>query len=70
MIFAGVVIRISEFATALPSGKPQTDDMRDMVEHFHRLGLIQRVPAAYMINNHTAVVHPTLAKRLECRGGT
>lgn len=58
---APLPIRVSEHATALPSGKPRTDDMRQMVERLGR----QRVPAAFRVNSlfgGCIVVHPDLMK--------
>ena len=64
--FAGVRTIESGAATALPDGKPTTDDMRDMVEHFHALGLIKRKPAAFQIGD-TLVIHPTLLRAVQKR---
>lgn len=64
--FAGVRVIESTSATALPDGKPSTDDMRDMVEHFHALGLIKRRPAAFQMGD-TMVIHPTLVRAVQER---
>ena len=56
------VMRYSKYATALPAGNPQTDDMKAMVD---RLGQ-QRVPAAFRINDGVVdmvVVYPDLMKQ-------
>lgn len=59
-------VRISRYATALPSAKPYTYDMKEMVE---RLGQ-QRVPAAFRIRGAALglgadiiVMHPDLLER-------
>lgn len=56
-------VRISPYATALPSAEPRTDDMRQMVD---RLGQA-RVPAAFRLSGRAlglahdvVVVHPDL----------
>lgn len=56
-------VRVSPFATGLPTGQPRTDDMREMVE---RLGK-RRVPAAYRLSGaalglsrDVVVIHPDL----------
>ena len=52
----------SRAATRLPSGMPQTDDMKEMVD---RLGK-QRIPAAYRINTGSldvVVIHPDMMKK-------
>lgn len=53
----------SEAATALPTGKPYADDTREMVEHFDRLGLIQRKPAAFR-TPYGFYIHPTLMREV------
>lgn len=55
------MIVFSPAATGLPRGKPQTDDMREMVDHFERLGLIRRVPAIYQLPNGLVVAHPSFS---------
>lgn len=59
-------IHISDAATTLPEGKPQSDDMRHMIEHFHTLGLIRRIPGAFKIGD-AMYVHPTIAAELRRR---
>lgn len=56
-------IIVSSQATRLPIGNPQTDDMRAMIDHFERLGLIQRIPAAFTVGQ-SLVLHPALAAKL------
>ncbi len=65
--YAGVRLTESRAATTLPSGKPTTDDMIEMIEHFARLGLIHRKPAAFSLPNGDLVIHPDLAKKLRER---
>lgn len=60
-------IRESELALAYPKAKPHSDDMRDMVEHFHAMGLIERKPCALQIGN-TMYVHPTIMRKLKAAG--
>lgn len=59
----GMRIQQSPHATGEPQGKPQTDDMRAMVDHFRTLGLIRRVPAAYKMGD-IIVMHPVLYQKL------
>lgn len=61
--YGAVKIVESEAATLSPSAVPRTDDMRDMVEHFQRLGMIQRRPAAMQVGD-TMIVHPSIAEKL------
>lgn len=66
--FAGVQFVESIHATAIPGGVPRTDDMRAMVDHFHRLGLIRRKPAAFSTHNgRVMVIHPDLLKAMRDR---
>ncbi len=64
--FGGMKIVSTEAATALPSGKPTTDDMRAMVDHFHDLGLIQRKPAAFKAGG-SMFVHPVFMEEIRKR---
>lgn len=61
--FAGTKVVESSAATALPTAKPRTEDMREMVDHMARLGLVQRKPAAFQIGD-TMVIHPVLLDKL------
>lgn len=47
--------------------KPITDDMREMVEHFERLGLIRPRPAAYTTGRDVMVVHPFIMNQIRAR---
>lgn len=60
----GMKIVESVHATTKPKGRPFTDDMIAFVEHMERLGLIQRLPAAYQLGANTIVMHPTLAAKM------
>ena len=65
---AGMRMIESEHATSSPPGKPYTDDMRDMIEHMADLGLIQRVPAAFVMHDgKTMMIHPAMAAKLRAR---
>jgi hypothetical protein len=66
MPFGGLKFIETETATAKPSAKPRTDDMRAMVEHMDRLGLIQRKPAAF-VHQGTCFIHPVLMVALRAR---
>lgn len=57
--FAGMVVSVSPHVMVPPKGKPYTDDMRAMVDHFHTLGLIRRVPGAIEIAGRL-MVHPQI----------
>lgn len=65
-MIGGTRIFVSDAATTLPKGKPQTDDMRHMVEHFEQLGLIRRIPGAFKIGD-AMYVHPVIAAELRKR---
>lgn len=64
--FTGVRIFVSEHATALPTAQPRTLDMREMVEHMHRLGLVRRLPACFQ-TSQGMVVHPEILTKLRRR---
>lgn len=68
---AGVEIHVTELATALPDGKPSTEDMRNMVEHMAIMGLIQRKPSWFVFKDafgrETIHIHPVLHARLVAR---
>lgn len=56
----------TETAMAKPSAKPRTEDMRNMVEHMDRLGLIKLKPAA-IVYRDTCYIHPVLYAALQAR---
>lgn len=62
----GARIRESSAAATLPAAKPHTDDMRAMVEHLDRLGMIERRPAVFRFGNEI-VIHPDLLEKLRAR---
>lgn len=61
-------MHVTEHATALPDGKPTTEDMRNMVDHMMAMGLIQRKPAAFAVKDafgqESIHIHPTLHGQL------
>ena len=67
--YGGLKFVETETAMAKPSAKPRTDDMRDMVEHMDRLGLIQSKPAAF-VHRDTCFIHPALLAKLRSRIST
>jgi hypothetical protein len=62
--FDGLKIIESEYATAEPSARPHTDDMRAMVEHMRALGLIRRLPVAFKMPDGSLIAHPSTLRRL------
>lgn len=66
--YAGLKTVVSEHAMELPKGKPRTDDMRAMVEHMSDLGLVQRVPATFMMRSddgqNVMIMHPTVSNSI------
>lgn len=57
----------SEHALAFPKAKPHSDDMRDMIEHFYDMGLVERKPCALQVEN-VMYVHPVLMRKLRAAG--
>lgn len=58
----GVRIQESRAATRLPSGRPQTDDMRAMVDELEARGQIRRIPAIYQLPGGLVVMHPDIGR--------
>jgi hypothetical protein len=57
MNYAGVQIYETESAMSKPAGCVHTDDMRAMIDHFDKLGLIRDVPAVFQIGGKI-YMHP------------
>ncbi len=58
-------VRVTEsvHATAEPSAKPHTDDMRDMIETLRRFGQIRRIPAAFS-TPYGMFIHPAIMAKM------
>jgi hypothetical protein len=66
IVLSGVPVLFSDAATALPSGRPRTDDCRAMVEDLERHGEIHRVPTIYHLGPmHPYVAHTSFRRRLQ-----
>ncbi len=61
-------VHVSPYALAEPSGKPRTDDMREMVEKLSEMGQIRKVPAAFRIGKRI-VMHPAIYLKLKANDG-
>ncbi len=62
----GVHYTESVHATAEPSKKPYTDDMRAMVEDLRERGMIQRLPAIFQ-TPQGLIIHPVMLAKLRTR---
>lgn len=65
-LYAGVKITESVHATAEPSARPHTDDMREMVDHLRALGLVRKKPAAFQ-TPYGLIVHPEIMRQMRAR---
>lgn len=66
MRYQGLDVIPSFRAVSKPKRVPHTDDMRAMVDHFDRLGLIREIPMVFQLGSNL-IIHPVLLDALKAR---